>query len=158
MALALARGTDIPCLAVRQAPDPQAFDLLALGFWVRKGAPDSRSQRYMARVRGKRVFLFGTLGAWPDSPQAQRCTRIAHDLLAEGGNKVLDVFLSQGRVNPRVLAATQRKGTHTLTRERLLRLREAERHPDATDCEAARLCWQRALDSARHSFEHLAPV
>ncbi|MBE6441220.1 MAG: flavodoxin [Desulfovibrio desulfuricans] len=149
VAEALARGTDVPCFPVRHAPNPQGYDVLALGFWVRKGLPDERSRRYMARVREKRVFVFGTLGAWPDSEHARRCMAAARALLEANGNTVLGGFLCQGRVNPRVVAATQRKGTHTPSEERLARLREAARHPNAKDCLAARLRWQDALRAAQ---------
>ena len=68
-----------------------------------------------------------------------------HKILQAGGNTVVDGFLCQGRVNPQVVAASQRKGGHPLSPERLARLREAERHPDAADLAAARLHWQRSL-------------
>lgn len=145
VAEAMAETSGVPCFAVRNAPAPDDFDLLALGFWVRKGQPDARAQRYMERVRGKHVFFFGTLGAWPDSDHARRCLAATHALIEAGGNTVVDGFLCQGRVNPQVIAASQRKGGHPMSAQRLARLREAERHPDAADLAAARLHWQRSL-------------
>lgn len=145
VAEALADTSGIPCFAVRHAPNPDDFDLLALGFWVRKGLPDARAQRYMARVRDKHVFFFGTLGAWPHSEHARRCLVATHELLQAGGNTVVDGFLCQGRVNPQVIAASQRKGGHPMSAERRARLLEAESHPDAADLTAARLHWQRSL-------------
>ena len=145
VAEALADTSGHPCFSVRNAPEPDGFDMLALGFWVRKGQPDARALRYMERVRGKHVFFFGTLGAWPHSDHARRCMAATHEILQAGGNTVVDGFLCQGRVNPQVVAASQRKGGHPLNPERLARLREAERHPDAADLTAARLHWQRSL-------------
>lgn len=110
VAEAMAETSGIPCFAVRNAPAPDDFDLLALGFWVRKGQPDARAQRYMERVRGKHVFFFGTLGAWPTSDHARRCLAATHALIEAGGNMVVDGFLCQGKVNPQVIAASQRKG------------------------------------------------
>ena len=141
-----AMGT--PCFPVRRAPDPAAYDLLALGFWVRQGLPDARAQRYMRLVRGKNIFYFGTLGAYPHSEHARRCMLATQGLLEEGGNTVLDGFLCQGRVNPRVLAASQRKGSHPMTPERRARLDEAARHPDAADFLNARERWERCLRRA----------
>ena len=145
VAEALADTSGLPCFPVRIAPEPDDFDILALGFWVRKGLPDARALRYMERIRGKHVFFFGTLGAWPHSDHARRCMAATHKILQAGGNTVVDGFLCQGRVNPQVVAASQRKGGHPLSPERLARLREAERHPDAADLAAARLHWQRCL-------------
>ena len=41
VAEALAETSGIACFAVRHAPNPDDYDLLALGFWVRKGLPDA---------------------------------------------------------------------------------------------------------------------
>lgn len=145
----LAVVSGAPCFAVRQAPDPQTYDLLALGFWVRQGQADARARRYMQRVRGKRVFFFGTLGAWPQSEHARRCAAGTRALLEEGGNTVMDGFLCQGRVNPAVVAASQRQGRHPMNPARQARLDEAARHPDAADLREAGQRWQRCLDQVR---------
>lgn len=135
----------LPLFSVTQAPDLDAYDLLALGFWVRKGLPDARAQRCWAGLHGKRIFLFGTLGAWPHSAHARRCLEGAHALLTANGNQIVGEFLCQGRVSPQVLAASARKGTHPMTEGRAARLAEAARHPHAGDLAAARDCWQSVL-------------
>ena len=140
--LALGR---LPLHSLTQKPDVAAYDLLALGFWVRKGLPDARSQRFWSGIRDKHVFLFGTLGAWPHSAHACRCLEDARTLLTANGNRIVGEFLCQGRVDPRVLAASARKGTHPMTEGRAARLAEAARHPDAADLAAARACWQSVL-------------
>lgn len=144
LAEALALG-HLPLFSVTQQPDPTAYDLLALGFWVRKGLPDARAQRCWAGIHDKPVFLFGTLGAWPHSPHAVRCLEGARALLTANGNRIVGEFLCQGKVSPHVLAASARKGTHPMTEGRAARLAEAARHPDAGDIAAARACWQAVL-------------
>ena len=57
VAEALAAASGAPCFPVREAPDPDDYDLLALGFWVRLGQADARAQGYMRRVLGKKVFF-----------------------------------------------------------------------------------------------------
>lgn len=152
VAEAIGAATGLPCHSVRHAPDPADYDCLAVGFWVRKGQPDARAQRYMRRIYGKPVFYFGTLGAWPQSAHALRCAQAAEALLQENGNTVLDGFLCQGKVNPRVIAASQRKGTHPMTPARLARLQEAARHPDGEDLQAAGQSWRRCLEAAAAVF------
>ncbi|WP_300709576.1 flavodoxin family protein [uncultured Desulfovibrio sp.] len=139
-------GQEFPLHQLAEAPCPDNFDLLALGFWVRRGLPDERSQRYWEGIRGKDIFLFGTLGAWPHSPHAQRCLAAARECLLANGNRILGEFLCLGRVNPHALAASARKGTHPMTATRAARLAEAARHPCAGDFAAARACWQQTLD------------
>ena len=144
VAAALAGRTGDPLLSVRELADPAAFDVLALGFWVRRGQPDPASQALWRRLRGRRVFWFGTLGAWPWSEHAERCRHAAEALLAEGGNTVLGGFLCQGRVS---VPASSR---HAMTPERAARLAEAARHPDAADLEAAAQAWLAARKAALH--------
>lgn len=127
---------------VQDAPDPQdaaAHDLVALGYWVRRGGPDAAASAYLAALKGATVALFGTLGAWPDSPHAARCRERGETLLAdpERGNRVLGTYLCQGRVNPAVVGAASTAG-HPMTPERAARLAEAARHPDAADLARAR--------------------
>ncbi len=129
-------GTEI--FPVREAPDPAGYDFLALGFWVDRGGPDAAMRAYMERVRGASVGLFGTLGAWPDSEHARNAMQRAAGLM--GGNTVLGTFLCQGKVDPVLLAAMEKKGdgNHPMTGERKARLEEAARHPNAEDRAAAR--------------------
>lgn len=144
LAEALALG-HLPLFSVTRQPDTTAYDLLALGFWVRKGLPDARAQRCWAGIRAKHIFLFGTLGAWPHSPHASRCLEGARALLTASGNRIVGEFLCQGRVSPHVLAASASKGTHPMTEGRAARLAEAARHPDAGDIAAACACWRAVL-------------
>lgn len=144
VAEALALG-HTPLYSVTQRPDTADCDLLALGFWVRRGLPDARAQRCWAHIREKRIFLFGTLGAWPHSAHACRCLESARAMLTANGNRIVGEFLCQGRVSPHVLAASARKGTHPMTEGRAARLAEAARHPDEGDLAAARACWQAVL-------------
>ena len=130
---------------LRTLPDA---DVLALGFWVRRGQPDAMSQAVWRKLRGKSVFYFGTLGAWPSSAHARRCREVAEQVLHENGNRCLGGFLCQGRVDPNIIALSARKGTHPLTEERRARLAEAARHPDEADCAAAVEAWLSARAAA----------
>ncbi len=123
---------------VESAPDPAAYDFLALGFWVDKGEPDAAMAEYMDRVRGKAVGLFGTLGAWPDSDHARESMQKAVERVP--GNTVLGTFICQGKVDPKLLAAMAKMSSnpHPMTEERKARLEEAAKHPNEADCENAR--------------------
>ena len=98
------------CCPVEEALEPHGFDLVAVGYWVDRGGPDSRAKAYMEHISHSRVALFGTLGAWPDSEHARDCRRMGEELLREPerGNMVLGTFLCQGKVDPRVVAAMQK--------------------------------------------------
>jgi flavodoxin len=123
---------------VESAPDPAGYEFIALGFWVDKGAPDEAMLSYMDKVRGCSVGLFGTLGAWPDSPHAAESMEKA--VARMEGNRVLGTFLCQGKVDPDLLAAMAKMtdNPHPMTAERKARLEEAAKHPDENDRAAAR--------------------
>lgn len=138
---------------VRQAPDAEGYDFVALGYWVRRGGPDNASRTYMEAIKNSKVALFGTLGAWPDSPHAAQCRQRGEELLKEPerGNRVLGTFLCQGKVDPKVVEKVQERGDnkHPMTPERMARLAEAAKHPDEEDLrqaqEAFRAFFQEAM-------------
>lgn len=145
VAEALAETSGIACFAVRHAPNPDDYDLLALGFWVRKGLPDARAQRYMARVSGRSGFSFlarwargrsqnTPAAAWRPPTSCYKLTAIWWWM----------AFVS-GQGKPAGHSRNTTQGGHPMTAERRARQIEAERHPDAADLAAARLHWQRCL-------------
>ena len=61
LADALAGATGAPVFPTGHPPLLDHAGTLLLGFWVRRGLPDSRSLRLWQGIRGKRVFFFGTI-------------------------------------------------------------------------------------------------
>lgn len=134
---------------VEQAPDPADFDFVAMGYWVDKGVPDDLAKGFMARISNKKVGLFGTLGAWPDSDHAKDCMAEAVKLVEENGNSVACQFICMGKVDPRLIEAMQKMpeaaNRHAMTPERKARLEEGAKHPDDNDLERARMVFSSAL-------------
>ena len=116
-------------------------DILLLGMWAWRGGPNPTMRTFMRGLRGRRVFLFGTMAAWPDSPHAQDCLDCARALLDEGGNSLVGHFFCQGRLDPKLKG----RGHHPLTPERVKRLEEAARHPDTADLLKAEAAARAAL-------------
>lgn len=139
---------------VADAPDPAGFDFVAIGYWVDKGMPDSRAQKFMATVQGAHVGLFGTLGAEPDSDHAKECIRKGEELMA--GNIVHGSFLCQGRIDPKIIEAMQKMAAdvHPMTPERIARIKEAEKHPDEQDLANAREAFAGIIQSAKEAMAH----
>lgn len=128
------------------APPMDEYDFVALGFWVDKGMPDALAQACFGLVRGKRVGLFGTLGAWPDSEHARDCLRKARALLSDD-NEILGEFLCQGRIDPKIIEVMRRVASdaHPMTPERMDRIQAAESHPDEQDLAEARAAFRDML-------------
>ncbi len=128
----LAQNLNIPLFPIAEAPDPQDFPCLILGFWVVRGMPDPPMLRYMHTVREKQIFFFCTHAAWPDSAHIAHLRTSVTQLLEANHNELLGSFTCQGRVH-----FTASNGHHPMTAERKRRLEEAARHPSSEDCEKA---------------------
>ena len=119
---------------VETAPDPINYDFIALGYWVDKGEPDSQSLEYMKKVRNRKVALFATLGAYPDSAHALECIQAGKNVLK--GNEILGDFICQGKIDPALMMwmETLPEGhPHSPDESRKKRWKDAESHPDKED-------------------------
>lgn len=141
----LPEGTEI--YPVENAPDPDAYDFVAVGYWVDKGTANAEMAAYLPKVRGKKVGVFFTLGAFPDSPHAQDSFKNGVSLLGEGC-EVIAKFWCQGAIDPKLTEWMSRlpaNHPHAPNPERIRRWQEASKHPDAADLEAAKAAFRGIL-------------
>lgn len=114
----------------------------AIGYWVDRGLPDAKSKKFIRSLKNMNVALFGTLGAYPDSPHAKGCIRDSENMLKKAGNNnnVLGSFLCLGKIDPKLMDYMGKfmGDTHPVTPERKARLLEAQTHPDNNDLENAK--------------------
>jgi len=119
---------------VDEAPAPEGYDLVAVGFWFQGGKPDPKSAEYLSRCsKMSRVFLFSTHGA------AKGCAHVksAMDYAAGLTDKstLAGMFTCQGEVNPKVLEKVKQKP------EPPVWINDADYavgHPDESDLSALR--------------------
>ena len=128
---------------IETAPQPDSYDFIAVGFWVDRGSADAKSKKYMEGIKGKKVGIFGTLGAYPNSRHAMETLENVRAMLV--GNELLGEFICQGRVDPELLKRMPQDGPHAMTDERKERLAEAARHPNETDCRYAQNAFREML-------------
>jgi flavodoxin len=134
-----ALGQEPRIAAVEENPDPAGADWILAGFWADRGNADQKALQYLQSLEGRKIGLFGTLGASPDLDHAKDIRKRVQDLAAEK-NDVLGCFLCQGRIDP---ALTERfkslpaDNPHAMTPERMQLHLEAAKHPDEKDIEAA---------------------
>ena len=120
---------DKEIFSVEKAPEPDNFDLIAVGFWLQAGKPDPKTQEYLPKIgKGKKLFLFATHGATPESEHAKNAMEFAKGL-APNAN-LTGQFSCQGRVNPKVLEKVQAKPQPPVW---LDDAPQAESHPDDKD-------------------------
>lgn len=119
--------------------DTTGYDLVFAGFWVDKSTADKTTGAALSNLQNKKVALFATLGAYPNTPYAEKCLNNAAALLPEG-NKVIATFNCQGKINPQLaerFKSLPPDHPHAMTPERIARHKAAASHPDSADLEAA---------------------
>lgn len=117
--------------------DLSAFNPVILGFWCDRGRAPEDIAEAAAKLSGKRLGCFATMGGDPEAPRAQDWMRRTSEALARAGegNALEAVFLSRGRIDPALFdAMTARLGADP---EREARRRASESHPDRLDALAA---------------------
>lgn len=83
----------------------QNFDCFMIGYWINKGDCDELSQRVIAHMQGKKLVLFGSLGAKENSAYydmiKQNVEKHVHDA------HLLGHFLCQGNVGEKTIERYQ---------------------------------------------------
>ncbi len=122
----------------------EVHDVFVLCYWCNRGTADPLTMGLLKVLKGKKVIMLGTLGAYPDSPHGQSLrSRIKE--IAEANNTLLGNFICQGKIDP---ARTERRlkipagQPHHLDEEGYRRHLESRKHPDESDI-------KRALDTVR---------
>jgi flavodoxin len=116
--------------AVADAPDPEGYDFIALGFWFQAGRPDPKSAEYLGRIGKKPLFLFATHGASADSDHALEGMKHAGSLAPEAD--LIGSFNCQGEVNPKVVEKAKSKPVPPVWIDDAP---NASGHPDGADIE-----------------------
>jgi len=94
-------------MTVGDAPQPEGYDCIAVGFWLQAGKPDAKAAAYLQKINNTPLFLFATHGAAADSAHAQNAMAYAQSLVPDAN--VLGTFNCQGEVNPKVLEKIRNK-------------------------------------------------
>ncbi|MBU0993206.1 MAG: flavodoxin family protein [Proteobacteria bacterium] len=117
---------------VNEAPEPDSYDLIAVGFWLQQGKPDPLSMDYLSRIpKGKKIFLFATHAAAKGSDHATQAMDYAVTLLKEP--TIVGTFSCQGEANPKILEKAKGKPQPPAW---LKDAPQAVGHPDTADMNA----------------------
>ena len=125
----LAEALGASCHSVKDtAAVPENADL-CIGTWIDRGTADASAKKYIESLRGRRVFIYGTLGAEPDS---EHC--------AKGIANIRALFdpsnLVQGAIDPMLIEmfkSMPKDNVHAFTEENAARYAAAASHPDEGD-------------------------
>ncbi len=131
---ALPEGT--PIRLAPEMSDISDFDLVYMGYWVDRGTADEAAREAMAKITGKKVALFATLGAYPDSDHAKESLEKGAACLGADCD-VVGTFICQGAIDPALQERMRQfppDHPHAVTPERLQRWKDASTRPDEEDC------------------------
>jgi flavodoxin len=143
-----ARGIEAAIAPVEDAPQAAAWVLA--GYWVDRGTADKKALKYLKSLKGARVGLFGTLGAYPDSQHAADTARKVEALVGKK-NRCLGTFLCQGKIDPKIIEFFKKLPLghpHGMNEERIKRHAEAAKHPNDDDIAAALEVCVKMLEAA----------
>lgn len=94
-------------------------ELLYIGFWTDKGNADAATLALLAKLRGKKIFLFGTAGFGGSEAYFRKVLdRVRRSV--DASNRVVGEYMCQGRMPQAV-------------KDRYLRMKEQPEHPANLD-------------------------
>ena len=131
----LAEALGATCHSVKDTSAvPEGADL-CVGTWIDRGTADAGAKKYIESLRGRRVFLYGTLGAEPESEHAEKCIANIRALF-DPSNEILGAILVQGAIDPMLIEmfkSMPKDNVHAFTEDNAARYAAAASHPDEND-------------------------
>ncbi len=113
----------------------EIYDVIFLGYSVEYGMPNKKAREFLAKLQGKSIVLFQTLGVEAMGEHAM--ISLANAVRYLGSNcKIVGAFSSQGKIDPNLLdrlAKLPANHPHAPSIESQKRWQKAAVHPDATD-------------------------
>lgn len=117
---------------IKDVESIEMYNALLVGYWVDKGGPNKEAQEFMMKIKDKKVGIFATLGAYPDSEYAFNCLVRGENLLKEN-NEIIGKYICQGAVSPELIERFKQLDSsnyHAITDEKLRRYKIASLHPN----------------------------
>ncbi len=120
---------------VKEAPDNFSdYELVALGYWLKRGAPDPLMTKFLPTVKNSNVILFQTHGTEVGNEHSTTAFARAAYLLGEGCN-ILGTFSCQGKINPALIEKRLKAGPNDPHNkfDSVERWKNAANHPNDED-------------------------
>ncbi|MGV8146175.1 MAG: flavodoxin family protein [Alkaliphilus sp.] len=131
-------GTEI--CAVDEVDSFEKYDFIAFGCWIDRGTADKKALAAIENINNKKVGVFATLGAYPDSQHAVDSMERIKKIFTDNENSIVGEFICQGKVDPRLtekFKSLPPDHPHAMNEERVKRHKIAAKHPNEEDFENA---------------------
>lgn len=64
--------------SIEEAGDADGFDVIFAGYWLDRGGVDEKMKKYLRTLHKKKIVLFETMGADPESECYYRICQCSH--------------------------------------------------------------------------------
>ena len=117
------------------------YENLAIGFWLDRGGATPKFAKFLREICGKKIALFMSCGADPQSEHSQKIIdKVASNLIAQG-NKIVGKFVCQGKISDEIIAqirAIYAQKNIEIPASRIENWEKSRSHPDENDLKNAR--------------------
>ncbi len=86
---------------IREAPQIEEYDFILLGGWIDRGTLETKTLKLLKTIKNKKIGLFATLGAMPDSEHGRKVIKNLKDLLKDRDS--LGQYICPGLVDPKMI-------------------------------------------------------
>lgn len=86
---------------IRDAPEVEQFDFILLGAWIDRGTLEPKTLKFLKNIENKKLGLFATLGAMPDSEHGRKVIKNLEKLLIDRDS--LGQYICPGQVDPKMI-------------------------------------------------------
>lgn len=86
---------------IRDAPEVEQFDFILLGAWIDRGTLETKTLKFLKTIENKKLGLFATLGAMPDSEHGRKVIKNLENLLIDRDS--LGQYICPGLVDPKMI-------------------------------------------------------
>lgn len=117
------------------------YENLAIGFWLDRGGATPKFAKFLREICGKKIALFMSCGADPQSEHSQKIIdKVASNLIAQG-NEIAGKFVCQGKISDEIIAqirAIYVQKNIEIPASRIENWEKSRSHPDENDLKNAR--------------------
>ena len=117
------------------------YENLAIGFWLDRGGATPKFAKFLREICGKKIALFMSCGADPQSEHSQKIIdKVASNLIAQG-NEIAGKFVCQGKISDEIIAQIRAIYTQKnieIPASLIENWEKSRPHPDENDLKNAR--------------------
>ena len=141
------KGIKVDIKEISKVDEISEYSHILVGYWVDKGGPNIEAAQFMSTIKNKKVGIFATLGAYPDSQHGWNSLLKGEDIVKDN-NIVIGKYICQGAVDPKIIdifRSFDSTNPHAITPEKLKRYEIAKMHPNEADINSAAIMFRERL-------------